>query len=315
MGSSIIDGKLIHRNMTVNARGGTELLAQRLVDNVSQDFLQGTEIHLSRVDEVDKSKKQILWCHDLAQDPAVQHLANGGWEKYDTIVFVSHWQQYTYNVILGVPYDIGVVLENAIVPFPNEVAYSENKPTDKIRLIYFSTPHRGLNILLPAFDHVSNIFKDQVELNVYSSFDLYGWEERDEPFSDLFKKLQDHPNVNYSKSVDNDTIRKELERSHILAYPSIWQETSCLCLIEAMAAGLSCVHSSLGALPETSRGLTYMYGYNENLNSHANIFASMLANIIDAHIEGKIDHRLTANITNNIHDVKRWKSKWENVLK
>ena len=46
-----------------------------------------------------------------------------------------------------------------------------------------------------------------------------------------------------------------------MRYPNTFKETSCLCLIEAMSAGCVCVHSSLGALPDTSNGLTCMYEY------------------------------------------------------
>jgi len=89
--------------------------------------------------------------------------------------------------------------------------------------------------------------------------------------------------VNYYKSVSNDAIREQLKKSHIFAYPSTWKETSCLCLMEAMSAGLLSVHSSLAALPETSMGLTNMYGYVEDPQQHANQFYFELKNAIELH--------------------------------
>ena len=315
MGSSIVAGHLMHSDLTMGARGGTELLAGRLIDSVNPGLLEGVEIHLSRVNEQRDNLSQILWCHDLATDPAVQHLKNGGWKKYDLLIFVSHWQQYAYNAYLGVPFEKGTVIQNAITPFDTSVADPKNKPNDKIRLVYFSTPHRGLDILAAAFDVLGKEYGDKVELNVFSSFDLYGWSERDKPYADLFKRLEDMPNVNYSKSVDNDTIRKELARSHIFAYPSTWAETSCLCLIEAMCAGLTAVHSSLGALPETSMGLTNgMYGYKETPGIHASQFYNVLRGAIESHLQGGVDNSALATIANRKYGMVPWKFHWERVL-
>jgi glycosyltransferase involved in cell wall biosynthesis len=259
-----------------NARGGTELMAERLYKYVDNDLLDNFQIIQSRARELDPNKKKIYWVHDLAGDPEVQHLRDGGWEKFDKIVFVSNWQQQMYNLMLGVPYSAGVVLRNAIEPLPYHA-----KPNDgTIRLIYTSTPHRGLNILYSVFNALSQKY-DNIELDVYSSFKLYGWEERDAPYKELFDLLNEHPKINYHGAVPNEDIRTALMKADVFAYPSIWQETSCLCLIEAMSAGLLSVHSSLAALPETSMSLTSMYGYTEDINQHANMFASRLAGIIE----------------------------------
>jgi hypothetical protein len=61
-----------------------------------------------------------------------------------------------------------------------------------------------------------------------------------------------------------------------MAYPSIWMETSCMTLMEAMSAGILCVHSNLGALSETAANLTMMYQYEEDPSVHASKFATVL---------------------------------------
>lgn len=294
--------------MSKAPRGGTELMADR-INSLPPELLSQYQIIHSRVRDIDPNKKKIYVLHDLPGDPEVQHLKNGGWQRFNKLVFVSHWQQQMYNAYLGVPFDAGVVLQNAINPIE-----AHSKPDDKVRLMYFSTPHRGLELLYPTFDKLYKEFGDKIELNVFSSFDLYGWDVRDKPYEPLFEKLKQHPGINYSKSVSNERIREELKRSHILAYPSIWQETSCLVMIEAMCAGLVCVHSSLAALPETAMGCTYMYGYTENLNAHLMRFEANLRDAIQDVLDGATVSEDRVEFINDTYswDLRKWQ--WEELL-
>jgi glycosyltransferase involved in cell wall biosynthesis len=291
-----------------NAKGGTELMADRLYSYVDNRLFDEFQIIQSRVRDLDSKKKKILWLHDLHGDGEVSHLKDGGWKKFDKLVFVSHWQQQMYNAYLGVPFDAGVVLKNAIKPIEEH-----QKPDDKIRLIYYSTPHRGLELLYPAFDELCKHY-DDVELTVYSSFGLYGWPQRDEPYKQLFKALDDHPRIRYSGSVSNKHIRNELKNHHIFAYPSIWQETSCLCLIEAMSAGLECVHSSLAALPETSMGLTRMYQYTEDMQVHVNTFFQALVNAVEIQKQVKPDYQVQKLVANHEYNWDTRAKEWTNLL-
>lgn len=279
------------------------------INSLPPELLSQFQIIHSRVRGLDPTKKKILVLHDLPGDPEVEHLKNGGWQKFDKLVFVSHWQQQMYNAYLGVPFGAGVVLQNAISPIE-----AHTKPDDKVRLMYFSTPHRGLELLCVAFDALYQKYGDRIELNVFSSFDLYGWDVRDKPYEQLFEKMKTHPGINYSKSVPNEVIREELKRSHILAYPSIWQETSCLVLIEAMCAGLTCVHSSLAALPETAMGNTYMYDYTENTTDHLQRFTSTLEEAIDdvSHGATMADDRV--EFLNNYYSWNIRSFQWQDLL-
>ena len=277
--------------LSANAAGGTELLKTELEKRLDSDLLNNFQIFVSRVEQpFDETKIRLLWCHDLAEDPANNHLQNGGWRNFHRLVFVSNWQMQTYIQRYDVPWSRCIVLKNAINPIETHV-----KPADKIRLGYWSTPHRGLNILVPVFEKLQEKY-DNIELDVFSSFKLYGWGERDAQYEDLFERCRKNSGINYHGAIANPELRNALKDIHILAYPSIWPETSCLVLMEAMSAGCLCVHSNFAALPETAADWTIQYQYHEDLNEHAMIFY----NALDASIENLYDEGIQSRIHSQV---------------
>lgn len=266
-----------HDSIAVNAKGGTELMRDGLASRIDPKLLENFQIFISRVeDEMDPTKIRLYWCQDLPDDPAAAHLANNGWEKFHRLIFATNWQMQAFINKFGIPWSHCIVLPNCIEPIP-----AHEKPKDgKLRLAYWSTPHRGLNILVPVFKRLCEKH-DNIELDVYSSFKIYGWEERDQQFEDLFEECKQTPNINYHGSIPNADLKKALEKTHIHAYPCTWVETSCITLMEAMSAGLACLHPNLGALSETAAGWTQMYQFHEDPNQHAMIFYYELDALIE----------------------------------
>jgi len=263
--SCIYKGKIIDSELSANSKGGTEMMRQRLVDAIDSEVLSRVAIHLSRPREVYDDVPNILWCHDLAEDPENKILLNGGWEKFDHFVFVSTWQRDQYILRFGIPYSRCSVILNAV-----EKQYSpKQKDMSTIRFVYHTTPHRGLELLVPIFDALSKEF-DNIHLDVYSSFKIYGWESRDVPYSGLFKTIEAHPNMTYHGVKSNEEVLSALDQAHIFLYPNIWKETSCIALIEAIKSQVLCIHPNYGALPETGSNATIMYDFNEDPQAHAN---------------------------------------------
>lgn len=270
--------------MAKNAKGGTELMQARLekVLESRPDLLEHFNFHPSRLRNFDPNKQSIYWVHDLAEDPEVAHLAGGGWKKFDLIVFVSNWQFQQYQSRFGLDGSNCIILQNGIEPFGNQDVFQTKWQGESaaIRLIYHTTPHRGLEILVPAFISLwEEEWKHEtipVQLDVFSSFGVYGWAERDAPYEFLFEQCREHPAINYHGSVENSKVREALMKAHIFAYPSIWPETSCLALIEAMQAHVHCIHPNLGALFETSGGLTCQYPFMTDPQTHYEYFRGLL---------------------------------------
>lgn len=251
-------------------RGGTELALEWLLARLPLHLVDAFQIIPSRV-RILENKPRLLWLHDRADDIEARPLADPEFRKqFARLIYVSHWQMQGYVSALGIPHAEGIVLKNAIEPIT-----PKPKPKHGVKLIYHTTPHRGLNILVPVFKKLCEFHTD-IELDVYSSFKLYGWAERDKPFEPLFDECRSHPKINYHGAVPNNEIRDALQDAHIFAYPSTWGETSCISMIEAMSAGCVTVCSNLAALPETSANFAFMYQFQDNPNVHAAHFADAL---------------------------------------
>jgi len=264
-----------------DSNGGTELTVRRLFDLLEREELEQVQIIPSRVRELDPDKFRIYHLHDLPADPEASHLKDPkSRARFDRLVFVSNWQYQQYQSVLGIPYDQqSRVIENGVDPIP--YVEKTDPRTNPIRLIYTPTPHRGLEILVPVFERLAETF-DFIELDVFSSFKLYGWESRDKQYEELFDRCRQHPRIRYHGTQPQEVVREAYQQAHIFAYPSIWPETSCRCLIEAMMAGCFCVHPNLAALPDTSAGLTSMYDGDQHRDVHASIFMERLGDLIVA---------------------------------
>ena len=265
--------------LSEKAMGGTELMKYELIRRMPEELVNQFQIYVSRVQEPrDPDKIAIYWHQDLPEDPnSVEPLKNNGWRNFDMLVFNSHWQREMYQKAFNVPYWKCITLCNAITPFE---MIEKPDPKEKVNIIYHTTPHRGLELLVPVFYKLAEEDKN-IELDVYSSFSMYGWNDRDAQYEPLFKACREHPQINYHGYQKNGVIRTALEKAHIYAYPSIWTESSCISIMEAMSAQVVCVHSNLGALWDTSGQLTRMYHYDEDRNVHGTRFHDVLKMTIE----------------------------------
>lgn len=260
-----------------NAKGGTELLIKEFKEHVPESLYNHFQIVPSRFRGFEAGKIPIYWAHDLVGDPECDHLKAGGYNQYEVLIFVSNWQMQQFIAYYGIPWHKCLVIHNAINPIVNKP-----KSKDVIKLIYHTTPHRGLEILAPVFNKLCEKY-DNIELDVFSSFQIYGWGERDQQYQSVFDMLKANPKVRYHGFAEQEEVREAVSNAHIFAYPSIWMETSCRCLMEAMTAGLVCVHSNYGCLSETSAGWSWMYQYHANKRDHANVFYQNLSSAIDCY--------------------------------
>ena len=306
---------MITKNGTyVGAKGGTEMQFEGLISRLPKELLDDFQIICSRVRNLESNKKKILWLHDHQSDPENHHLADPELRKrFSKLVFVSYSQFLEYRLAYNLSYAESIVMRNCIEPFPAVIEKPD--PKEKLNLIYHTTPHRGLEILVPVFEFLAKKYPN-IHLDVFSSFNIYGWSERDKPYEEIFNRCRNHPQITYHGTQPNEKVREYLEKAHIFAYPSIWPETSCIAVIEAMAAQAGVVCSDLGALPETTMGNALMYHFHEDPNTHANIFAHVLENAIVSVMNHDLQNRFT-HVAKSAMINYNWDSRivqWTNLL-
>ena len=255
-----------------NSQGGTESVKRGLAERLPKGLADDFQIICSRVRKIEEDKIRVYWLHDLPEDPETNHLKEeSSRNRFHKIVFCGNWQYNRYRDFLGIaPSKNHIVLETPIDPFP-----IAKKDYDTIRLIYTSTPQRGLSLLVPVFEKLAEKYKN-VHLDVFSSFKIYGWDEADKQFESLYDRIKNHPQMTYHGFASNDVVKEHLLKAHIFAYPSIWLECNSRSLIEAMSANLLCVHPNTGGLADTSGGMTYMYQPDNDPNTHCNLFYNAL---------------------------------------
>jgi glycosyltransferase involved in cell wall biosynthesis len=98
---------------------------------------------------------------------------------------------------------------------------------------------------------------------VYSSLNIYGWHEQDKEFEPLYDILRKNPHIIYHGTQPNADVRQALDEAHVFVYPSVYAETSCMAVQEAMMAGCLVITSNYGALPETCAEWSWMFSYDE----------------------------------------------------
>jgi glycosyltransferase involved in cell wall biosynthesis len=252
--------------------GGTEIMVEGLTRRLAPA--------LSRVDlQVNAprpgpatGKPLMVWLHHDVDQADVQWCRDPqGVSRVARFVFVSEWQKARYLATFGLPPDRCAVIRHATGPGAELRLW---RPAPRLQVAYTSTPFRGLDVLLDAWEALRPAAAD---LHIWSSMRLYGPGAGDEDYGALFERARAMDGVTYEGLAPNAVLRARLREIDILAYPSTFAETACLSVIEAMSAGCRVVCRAYGALPETTHGFARLYTAPDDRAAHAALFAETLA--------------------------------------
>jgi len=254
----------------MDPRGATEIQMEMLHKYVDKEVLNQVQICTSIPGKVpiDPNKVNILWQKNSWDQPNLQEFFGNKarHKEYDWYVFNSHWNYEKFRYFFDVPSDRCLVIKNGIQDFPIRKIYKKGEP---IKLIHHCTPWRGLNVVLRAMQEIKN---PNIILDVYSSTQVYGdafKKANDEQFKPLYEQAEKLPNVNYIGYKPNEYIREMMPNYDMFVYPSIFEETSCVSALEALASGVHVITNNFGALYETCAEWPVYVNYSNNYETMA----------------------------------------------
>lgn len=186
--------------------------------------------------------KKIWWVHHFIDQEIIARGAVWARLYADHIVTLSQCQSDEFQDELR--------LASTIIP--HGVWLDELHPPtakDPYRLIYASTPFRGLEKIPALFSQIK-AREPRATIAICSSMATYGKPEEDAKYADLFSELKRMDGVDVLGSLNQQQLYAEYAKASTFFYPCIWRETYCLALDEAIAHGCFPVVPGLGALME-----------------------------------------------------------------
>ena len=251
-------------------RGATEIQMEMLHKHVPKELLDQVQICTSVPGKIpiDPNKVNILWQKNSYDQPNLQEFFGNKerHKEYDWYVFNSHWNYEKFRYFFDIPTDKSMVIKNGIAKFPKRKIYKKGQP---IKILHHNTPWRGLNVLLRAMQEITD---PNITLDVYSSTQVYGKEfkkQNDDQFKPLYEQAKQLPNVNYIGYKPNEYILEHMTDYDLYVYPSIFEETSCVSAMEALAAGVHVITNNYGALYETCSEWPVYINYTEDYEQMA----------------------------------------------
>jgi glycosyltransferase involved in cell wall biosynthesis len=279
-------------------------------------------IFIGRSDAIPSIKKYlkkniplIFWAHHSYDQEPMQELKDQeNIKNLSAIIFVSSWQELSVIGHLKLHNIKTIVIENGISP-PFENLFEDLKEfKDKKRELigcYASTPFRGLEELLK-----SSIFINYpMKIKIFSSMKIYNMPDHN--YEELYNQLKKSDKFIYYGSINKQELALEFKSSSFLTYPSTFQETFCITLIDSLAAGMRPILTDLGALKETSNGFASFLinkktSFHEDYANLINEEINIKQNNYDLWCENRFNQ---IKIVNEKYNYKNIAQKWINIIK
>lgn len=185
-----------------------------------------------------------VWCHDLT----TMGIENAHFTK---VLALSEFHRDFLVNLCGVKRDKILVTANGINPERWRTEFAPKR--DPMRVIFSSSPDRGLDRAMRVMDHVVKEIPE-ARLEAYYGFDNMLKLGHKEHVARLQKMIDERPYVTYNGNVSQTELTSAMQQSAVWLYPTNFLETFCITALEAICSGTYPIVRSFGALKDTLRG-------------------------------------------------------------
>lgn len=230
--------------------------------------------------------KTYLWCHDL-YTPGVESSQN-----FDKHICLSNFHKNYVMSMQGLSEDKIWVSRNGIVPERFDRRHDIKK--NPMKLIYPSSPDRGLDKLIPMLDIVRE--KHPVELHVFYGFDnLYKSGPEMTALADKLRHMiHERPWITYHGNTEQKELTNHIMEASLWVHPANFIESFCITAIETISASCYPITRTLGALKDTlkeanEKGYCFLFEENCVTEKEQKMWADLVCMAIDNKVWEKMD--------------------------
>lgn len=298
-------------NYNPQAFGGTEYMARGFIERIAKDVPKFND-YRSLVfpgltlpyDQLKDGTPTIIWLHNLVDQfgPEAQALFTDPkfLDNIKYLVTVSEFAKQKVIEQTGLDADKVIVIPNSIDP----ITYNKNKfkSVKKPILMHCSSPDRGMEVLLLATTRVEEDF----ELQIFNNFNPAAVTG-----TGVWEQILNDSRISFYDKTPRKTVLKHWGEAHIHAYPSLYDETSCITQIESLAANTLSVYGNYSVLPETSMGFGISVDFDKsNVNKYIDDYAEALTKAIQMVKNNEFKPGNQAKVISEAYSWEKAKERW-----
>lgn len=216
------------------------------------------------IDFVPEGAPCWLICQDVDYHRKGQELTSERIVKLTRLVALCETQgEYFHNRYPGAPVSVS---SNGIKRQLIEEIAKDPPERNPHRLMYASSPDRGMEYLLQVFPRLRELVPD-AELHIYYGFDniekvieYYGKKSGIAKNTERLRALLQQPGVTFHGRMGQPELLREWFKSALWVHPSNFTETSCITCMDAQACGVIPVTSPVWAIAENVQYGTFIDG-------------------------------------------------------